>query len=376
MQKSFLQRYLGEACHEIEGWFPFDAALLFMAYNQLLQKHGPAGHVLEIGVHHGLSTIAVATLLGPGKQLVAIDLFEKQQHLNVSNSGEGSRALLERNLRLFYPDLKFLRVLERDSGTLAPNDLGEGFTFCHIDGGHSRQETYHDLSLCAAVTAEGGLIAVDDYFNPDFPGVCEGAVEFLVKHPGKLHPLAIGYQKILFRKGRQAFDWNGEFLQMFPALPHKDVQMWGDTALLMTAPLRNYVDLYASTPSRLAPLGSAGPRATLKPATRELDAAPQARVPIEVLVTNVSPEPFPAGEDVFGLSYHLHSHTGEMLAHDNDRTWLATELPPGQSQKVEVTVQVPQERGAYELEFDLVWEQVMWFKEIANPTAMVALNVR
>lgn len=376
MQKSFLQRYLGEAYHEIEGWFPFDAALLFMAYNQLLGKHGAPGHVLEIGVHHGLSTIAVAALRGPGKRLVAVDLFERQQHLNVSTSGEGSRTLLERNMRRFHPDLKFLRTLERDSRTVTPADLGEGFSFCHIDGGHSRQETYHDLSLCAAVTVEGGLIALDDYFNPDYPGVCEGAVEFLVKHPGKLRPLAVGYQKILFSKGRQDFDYNREFLQAFPNLPHKEVEMWGVPTLLLAATLRCYIDLYASTPSCLVPLGSAGPRATVKPATHELDASPQARIPVEVLVTNVSGEPFPAGEGVFGLSYHLHSQTGEVLAHDNDRTWLPRELTPGQSQKLEVTVQAPEERGQYEVEFDLVWEQVMWFKEIANPTAKMALNVR
>jgi hypothetical protein len=347
-----------------------------MAYNQLLEKHGAAGHVLEIGVHHGLSTIAVAALRGPGKRVVAVDLFERLQHLNVSTSGEGSRTLLERNMRRFHPNLKFLRILEQASGTVTPTDLGEGFTFCHIDGGHSRQETYQDLGLCAAVTAEGGLIALDDYFNPDFPGVCEGAVEFLVRHPGKLRPLAVGYQKILFAKGQPAFDWNGEFLQAFPDLPHKEVEMWGMRALLLAGPLRSYVDLYASTPSCLVPLGSAGPRATVKPATCELDAAPQARIPIEVLVTNVSGEPFPAGEGVFGLSYHLHSRTGEVLAHDNDRTWLPRALTPGQSQKLEVTVQAPQERGQYEVEFDLVWERVMWFKEIANPTAVVALNVR
>src|SRR5579872_590422 len=86
VQPSFLQDYL-KAFHRIQGWFQYDAALLFMAYNQLLRERGIEGDVVEIGVHHGLSTIALARLRGPDKRLVAIDLFESQQQRNVSRSG-------------------------------------------------------------------------------------------------------------------------------------------------------------------------------------------------------------------------------------------------------------------------------------------------
>src|SRR5579863_8428283 len=106
MKPSFLQRYL-QAFHRIEGCFEFDAALLFMKYNQLAFKDSERGNVLEIGVHHGLSTIAIAALKGTGKQLIAIDLFEEQQNKNVSGSGGGNRGLFEKNLREFYPDPSF-----------------------------------------------------------------------------------------------------------------------------------------------------------------------------------------------------------------------------------------------------------------------------
>jgi len=61
MKAGFLQSYL-EAFPSIQGFFTFDAALMFLAYNQLIRAQGIAGDVLEIGVHHGLSAIAVGAL--------------------------------------------------------------------------------------------------------------------------------------------------------------------------------------------------------------------------------------------------------------------------------------------------------------------------
>src|SRR5579862_1642175 len=157
MQPSFLQRYL-QAFHRIEGWFEFDAALLFMKYTQLAFKDSERGNVLEIGVHHGLSSIAIAQLRGVGKQFTAIDLFD-DQHKNISGSGSGDRGRFEKNMREFYPNSSFVRVIARASAELTPSDLGSRFTFSHIDGGHSPEEVYHDLKLCYDVSVEGGLIA-------------------------------------------------------------------------------------------------------------------------------------------------------------------------------------------------------------------------
>lgn len=194
MERSFLLAYL-DSFHRIEGWFDYEAALMFMAYNQVLSHHGVAGDVLEIGVHHGLSTIAIASLRGSGSRLYAVDLFEDLQNLNVSRSGGGDRQMFERNMASFFDDTGFVRVLTCPSRSLTPRDLGQALSFCHIDGGHSRQETFSDFRLCYESMRPGGLVALDDYFNPEFPGVCEGAVEFLLKEPAALVPVAIGFSQ-------------------------------------------------------------------------------------------------------------------------------------------------------------------------------------
>ncbi|MGH9646084.1 MAG: class I SAM-dependent methyltransferase [Bryobacteraceae bacterium] len=368
MQPSFLQRYL-QSFHRIEGWFEFDAALLFMKYSQLAFKDGERSNVLEIGVHHGLSTIAIAALRGTGKQLTAIDLFEDQQKKNVSGSGSGDRGRFEKNMHEFYPDSSFVRVIARGSKDLTPADLGSKFTFSHIDGGHSPEEVYHDLKLCYDISADGGLIALDDYFNPEHPGVCEGAVEFSLRHPGWLRPLAAGYNKVLFQKPREApIDLNSLFVRAFPNLTYRTVRLWKSPVILLGAPLREQVDLYASTPEDLVRFGSAGARARFTPSVKSLRARPGQQIDVEVKVENTSFEAFPAGEGVFGLSYHL-------LEHDNPRVWLSTSLAPRDNCFVRLAVTAPSKIGKYQIEIDLVWEGVMWFKDVGNPTAMVELSV-
>ena len=375
MQPSFLQRYL-QAFHRIDGWFEYDAALLFMKYNQLAFKANELGNVLEIGVHHGLSAIAIAALRGPGKELTAIDLFEDQQKQNISASGSGDRRRFESNMREFYPDSTFIRVIARSSSELTPSDLGSGFTFIHIDGGHSPEETYHDLKLCHDISADGGMIALDDYFNPEHPGVCEGAVEFSLRHPGGLQPLVAGYNKVLFQKPRgKSPDMNASFLRAFPSLEYKTVRMWKSPVILLGTSLREHIDVYASTPENLVRLGANGDRARFKPMVKSVTARPGQQIGFEVQVENTSSEAFPAGERVFGLSYHLLDDSGGVIEHDNPRAWFSTSLAPREDRVVHMAVIAPAQPGKYQLEIDLVWEGVMWFKDVGNPTVTIPLSV-
>jgi hypothetical protein len=344
-----------------------------MLYNQILTRHGLAGDVLEIGVHHGLSSIAVASLRGSGARLYAVDLFEDLQGLNLSRSGAGNRKTFEDNMRSFFGDTGFIRTLTRASRDLTPAELGQSLSFCHIDGGHSRRETFDDLRLCYQAMAPGGIVALDDYFNVEFPGVCEGAVEFMLKHPGALQPLAVGFHRVLFQKQPVSFDIAAEFLQCFPYIEHRTVQLWDRPTILFTAPLRHYFDLQASTPDKFHKLGSVPPRAVVRPEVTTLRAAAGERVTLPVSITNNSSERFPCGDHVFGLSYHLLSGTGECLRYDNDRTYFTSALAPGQTADYDLAVDVPRDKGEYRLELDLVWEGVIWFQGIGNPTVSVEL---
>ena len=47
-----------------------------------------------------------------------------------------------------------------------------------VDGGHSCEVALNDLRLAHEVLADGGVIMMDDYFDPKFPGVSEAVNRF------------------------------------------------------------------------------------------------------------------------------------------------------------------------------------------------------
>lgn len=377
MQPGFLQSYLN-AFNRIEGWFVYDAALMFMAYNQLIARAGISGDTLEIGVYYGLSAIAIAALRGAGRKTYALDLFEYLDSSAAYGAGESYRKAFEENMRSFFDPLDFLVPIAGRSDQFQSSDFPHSFSFCHVDGGHSPEETYADLKFASDVLVPGGLLALDDYFNPQNPGVCEGALHFRQSHEGMLRPVAIGFNKVLFYKSPAALDLNAEFSSTFPRIPHMPVGglMWGSSVYLFGTPLRDFFDLYSSRPGHLVPAGEGGHRAVFIPERTQLHARPGRSISLRVIVENVSEEPFPFGRDVFGLSYHLLSSEGNPIQYDNERTWFERPLQPSEHLELDLAIAVPASPGHYKLEVDIVWEGVMWFKDIANPTCVVELEVR
>ena len=375
MKSAFLQSYL-DSFPSIQGFFTFDAALMFMAYNQLISVEGISGDVLEIGVHHGLSAIAVGALAGPKGRFVAVDLFEELQDHNRSRSGAGNREVFLRNMQMFFDNLDFLKVIAGSSAQLKAEELGSRFSFCHIDGGHSPEETYQDLDLCSRILMPGGLVALDDYFNPSFPGVCEGAVKFHLEQREKLRPIAIGFNKVLFQKLPAARDLNLAFASTFKRIAVQSSILWGQPVNHFTSSILPLVDLSKSTAHSLTLRDETAVLASFSPQVSRLEAEQGQTLKLPVTVQNRSEIPFPHGKATFGLSYHLLSGSGQLLKFDNARSYFEAPLAPTSTTTVDLTIQAPTEPGSYLIEIDLVWESMWWAKEKGNPTCTVELTVR
>jgi hypothetical protein len=361
-----LEKYLA-AFDRIEGMFSPDAALMLMAYGQLAAANGITGDTMEIGVHHGLSAIEIAALRGPGRSFVAVDLFEEKQSINTSQSGSGNLDLFLRHMREFHGDVGFLRVFSEPSSGLQPERLGDTFSFCHIDGGHSALETFQDLVLCTKITLPGGLICLDDYFNPSFPEVSVGAAEFLRGHPELLKPVAIGFNKVLFQKSAPDLDINALFLAAFPLVPHASTMFCGAMTYLFDVGFRAFVDIGKSTFERLVPNRDFNVRAQIEPQADQIEAQTGQTVVLPVRVLNQSPIAFQKGLSPFGLSYHLLRDDGTLVQFDNKRSFFWNPLGPGEERIIPLQVQAPDKSGVYLLEIDIVWEGVTWFKAKNNP---------
>jgi hypothetical protein len=369
-EDGFLQRYF--ARWALPGWFHQDAALLFMAYNQLIADQGLTGNTLEIGVYHGKSAIAVASLRAESGIFTAIDPFDGLQSRDGSSSEVGMKAAFLANMAASFPTLEWARIIAEPSATVRADALG-AHTFCHIDGLHSAEGTYADLCLCADVTVPGGLVAIDDYFNQQFPGVCEGALSFEQRHPGVLTPIAVGFNKVLFQRGPES-DLNERFGREFSYLPAKVTTMWGRRVLLFECPIVSSIDLDRSTPRRLAarPEAALLMRATIEPGTEAVRAGRGQAITIPVRVVNGMSVDF--GWTV-GLSYHVYSSDGQLLKWDNPRSAFHPALSPGGEQVVTLAVIAPEATGTYRLEVDVVWEGIAWFRDKGNPTGIVDLTV-
>jgi hypothetical protein len=75
---------------------------------------------------------------------------------------------------------------------------GGPYRLFRVDGEHSLEVALHELRLANAVMAEGGVIMVDDYFDPKFPGVSEAVNPFflLYRNEVRVEPFLITGNKL------------------------------------------------------------------------------------------------------------------------------------------------------------------------------------
>jgi hypothetical protein len=132
---------------------------------------------------------------------IAVDLFDHQA-LNVDHSGSGSKTIFLEHLNEVFPDIlpKF-RMVEGDSMSLTvptiQKTLGtQGVRLFSVDGGHTRLHAINDLAIAQELIVGGGLILLDDFFGPHWPGVTEGFFEFMAKYNRRLAPVMFFENKL------------------------------------------------------------------------------------------------------------------------------------------------------------------------------------
>jgi len=162
----------------IPGWFNIDDLAHFTLVLETQTSSGLRGDLLEIGCYHGRSAAVLALHLQPGERLFLADAFD----LPLSDP-YGDTATPEKvwqNLAAAVPNLSREHVLIQraySSELTLPSDLK--LRFAHVDGGHDAPTVHTDLTLCAERLMPGGVMVVDDYAHPHYPGVAEAVREFL-----------------------------------------------------------------------------------------------------------------------------------------------------------------------------------------------------
>jgi predicted O-methyltransferase YrrM len=138
---------------DIDGWLTRDQARLLYDRAAALP---PASRIVEIGSHHGRSTIVLA-VAAPDVELVAIDPYEEDQP---------RPADLER----FESNLERAGVREcvrhvHASSTAALGEVPGEVDFLYIDGAHDLKTSYADIRGWGARVRDGGTMLIHDSFS-------------------------------------------------------------------------------------------------------------------------------------------------------------------------------------------------------------------
>ncbi|MGB7565890.1 MAG: class I SAM-dependent methyltransferase, partial [Prochlorococcaceae cyanobacterium] len=204
-----LAAYLRSGINQVEGWCnPELWQLLEPIVAIQIHQQSPSA-IAEIGVYHGKFFIGLA-LSHPGGPHLAIDCFDDQQ-FNIDGAGIGHRETFLANCRTHGVPPEQVQVLQANSLDL-PKMLGsslfsglgmsaEGgrpFSIFSIDGCHTVEHTHNDLLVaCQLTNLNHGVILVDDYTNPDWPGVQEAVARFYLFGAPTFAPLAVTCNKLL-----------------------------------------------------------------------------------------------------------------------------------------------------------------------------------
>lgn len=193
-----IESYVTTGQHRIEGWLDPYSADFVRAVSEIQRRARIVGAVGEIGVHHGRLFLLLMLGRGPGEKAFAVDVFDHQDR-NLDRSGLGDRDVFEANIRRWGGRVEEMCIIAASSLTLRPDDIigpcGR-VRLASIDGGHTSDCVLNDLRLIDAVLADAGVAVIDDYFNPEWPGVSTGVAQFLLPGEARIRPFAISPNKL------------------------------------------------------------------------------------------------------------------------------------------------------------------------------------
>jgi hypothetical protein len=196
-----VKEYLDGPFNSIQGWCVPHLWQIIQPVHEFQLSIGCNRPIAEIGVHYGKFFIGLVKTKQAPKGNFAIDVFDLQQ-FNLDKSGKGSIERLEKNLQACGVPRESVEILRSDSLALSEDELRNieqksgQFSLFSVDGCHMVEHTIHDTRLAMRLTASEGIIMVDDYQNPSWPGVQEGVAKLYFTDTPKFLPLLYTGQKL------------------------------------------------------------------------------------------------------------------------------------------------------------------------------------
>ena len=178
-----------DAFRGIEGWMADEAADLTSRLFHWQRSVRAVTGVLELGVFKGRYLSLLASLAqGTGAPVVGVDAFTSRvgEQIPEPDRDYARDAVLATVAALAPgsapPTLIVAYTADVEAGTLCGLSPG-GYSFISVDAGHLAADVAADLALVGQLATERTVIAADDVFNPQTPGVMEGLCRYFAANP-------------------------------------------------------------------------------------------------------------------------------------------------------------------------------------------------
>ena len=221
------EEYVATTMASIDGWFQPHDAVCFILIDRIHRGNGIAGNLVEVGVWRGKSLGLLATLRRPGERLYGFDLFTEDTTVDLAR-----QALLKA-----AGDRDAATLLAADTQQMAPAAVlaavERPVRFLHVDGGHRYEQALGDLRKFGALVGERGVIAVDDYYDRDFPGVAAATADFT--RETDFVPFLAGDIKLFLCRAPLAESYIGAFLGLAAFRDTSHVARFRDRPMLVSS---------------------------------------------------------------------------------------------------------------------------------------------
>ena len=138
---------------------------------------GLKGDLAEIGVLEGAYLRQLYPFLNQNEVCYAIDPYIELPNLKEKVKRDlEARYGLQNQIRFLYESSLDIRMgmLDREGSA--------GIRFFSIDGNHTEKYVLNDLKIAERILVNGGIIAIDDYFDSYSPGVSVGVTRFFIEN--------------------------------------------------------------------------------------------------------------------------------------------------------------------------------------------------
>ncbi len=204
---NFVDKFITDIEGRIDGWL-FKADTLCLWYIDAVQKaHDVRGDSCEIGVYHGKSLLLMANLRRLDETIYGFDFF-----------AEGNEPIVREVLKSYAFFTDRVTLVAGNTQDLEAEDLKQSISvplrLLHIDGGHTYSECMHDLLTFRLFLGQDGVIAVDDYFDREYPGVSSAVTAYCCSREGRaFRPFLMGQNKIYLCRNSMASRYQREFIK-------------------------------------------------------------------------------------------------------------------------------------------------------------------